>query len=292
MLQYGTIEQPLLGSHMSIAGGVHKAIELGASVRCTSIQIFTASNNRWKGKTLNPGDMLLFKKLQKKQNIQHVISHDSYLHNLASPDSNLVDKSIKGMINELNRCELLEIPYMVFHPGSATDGKKGRGINCITRSIKRILRESKNSVTTLCLENTAGAGNEIGSMFEELASILEKVNRPQRMGICIDTCHLFSAGYDFTSKVKYNKLFSLFSKFIGMEYLKVLHVNDSKYPLGSNKDRHEHIGKGFIGKEPFGFFMNDKKITHIPKILETKKGKDLKEDKINMRVLKSLIRKK
>ena len=195
-----------------------------------------------------------------------------------------------GMIEELDRCELLEIPYIVFHPGSATDGKKGRGINCITRSIKRILRESKNSVTTLCLENTAGAGNEIGSMFEELASILEKVNRPQRMGICIDTCHLFSAGYDFTSKVKYNKIFSRFSKLIGMEYLKVLHMNDSKNPLGSNKDRHEHIGKGFIGREPFGFFMNDNKIVHIPKILETKKGKDLKEDKINLRVLKSLIR--
>ena len=281
---------PLLGAHMSIAGGVEKSVLHAASVNCTCLQIFTASNNRWEGKFPGGNSIKLFREYLRSYNIAPVVSHNSYLPNLASPDSALYDKSILGLLEELKRCDALEIPYLVIHPGAATDGNRGKGIKRIVKAVRKIIRRTRQIDTAICFENTSGQGTTIGNTFEELAALFCGVDMPARTGICLDTCHLFAAGVDFLTKAKYRAMMKAFDSEIGMSHLKVIHFNDSKQPFGSRKDRHEHIGKGYIGKKPFGFFLNDRKLTGIPKILETPKGKDLKEDVENLKTLRSLLR--
>jgi deoxyribonuclease IV len=278
----------LVGAHMSIAGGMHKAFERGKEVRCKTIQIFLKSSNQWKAKPLTEEDRVLFRKAQSSSRISPVIAHDSYLINLASPDRTLNRKSLDAFIEEMNRANFLGVPYLNLHPGAHMGAGTGEGIARVAAA----LREALNTVeppVALLLENTAGQGSSLGSRFEELAAIMEKTNIPARVGVCLDTCHAFAAGYELRTEEGYGQTMEQFDRLIGLEKLLAFHVNDSKKDLGSRVDRHFHIGKGCIGLSAFRFLVNDRRFERIPKILETPKGTGNREDKRNLAALRSLV---
>lgn len=276
----------LLGAHMSISESIDLALIRGASIGCTSIQIFTHSNRQWAIKKLNKDSIDKFLKAKKETGIDSIVSHASYLINLCSSNKDTLQKSLITLLGELEHCNKLEIEYLVLHPGSA-NGKKEETIIQLSDSLNNVFSIDKSNVMIL-IELMAGQGNSIGSSFEELQSIIENVKNKDRIGVCFDTCHAWAAGYDFSDEKKYKKMWHDFDKIIGLEKLKVIHMNDSKKELGSNVDRHENIGKGKLGLEAFRLIMNDKHFDHIPKLLETPKT-DLKEDQENMKILKSLI---
>lgn len=280
----------MFGAHMSISGGFDKALERGEKINCHTIQIFTKNNNQWKAKEITDKELNKFHSLYDTLHISPVVAHDSYLINLASPDPELHRKSMEAFFHEMERCEKLRIPYLVFHPGAHTGSGEKTGLKKIVQSINLLLKRAKGFKVLLLLETTAGQGTSLGYKFEHLAEIIKMVRQKKSIGICLDTCHIFAAGYDITTRKGYKKTFESFNKLIGIEKLKVIHINDSKKELGSRIDRHEHIGKGYLGLEPFRFLVNDKRFTSIPKILETPKGSDLKEDVGNLRVLKGLIK--
>jgi deoxyribonuclease IV len=278
----------LVGAHMSIAGGMHKAFERGKEVRCKTIQIFLKNSNQWKAKPLTEEDRVLFQKAQSSSRIFPVVAHDSYLINLASPDRNLNRKSLDAFIEEMKRANFLGVPYLNLHPGA----HMGAGINEGIARVAAVLREALNAVgppVVLLLENTAGQGSSLGSRFEELAAIMEKTNIPDRVGVCVDTCHAFAAGYELRTEEGYSQTMQEFNRLIGLEKLLAFHVNDSKKDLGSRVDRHFHIGKGCIGLDAFRFLVNDRRFEKIPKILETPKGTGNREDKRNLATLRSLV---
>jgi deoxyribonuclease IV len=277
----------LIGAHMSIAGGLSKAFERGQSVECRTIQIFLKNSNQWKAKLLTEQDKILFREAQNKSGIHPVAAHDSYLINLASPDSELYQKSITAFMEEMGRANFLGVPYLVLHPGAHVGSGVEAGIARIAEALNQALARVDAPVTIL-LENTAGQGSGLGYRFEELASIMEKIKEDGRVGICLDTCHAFAAGYDIRTKEGYASVMREFDRLIGVEKIRAFHVNDSKKELGSRVDRHAHIGKGFIGLEGFRCLINDKRFMKIPKILETPKGPDLAEDRINLAILRSL----
>ena len=281
----------MFGAHMSIAGGLEKALERGKKINCRTIQIFTKSSNQWKAKEITDEDLRRFQSFYAQFNISPVVAHDSYLINLASPDPVLHRKSIDSFFNEMERCEKLKIPYLVFHPGAHVGSGEKAGLKKIAQSINILLKRGKGFKVTLLLETTAGQGTNLGYKFEHLAKIIKMVRQKKSIGVCVDTCHIFVAGYDITTKKGYKKTFETFNKLVGLDKLKVFHINDSKKELGSRVDRHEHIGKGFLGLKPFEFLVNDRRFANIPKILETPKGPDLKEDVKNFKVLKRLIKK-
>ncbi len=280
-----------LGAHMSIAGGLHLSLERGESIGCRAIQLFTKSSNQWKARPLKENEIEEFFFLRKKYNISPLVAHDSYLINLASPVNDLWEKSVNAFRIEIERCKILNIPYLVMHPGSHTGSGTEAGIKRICSALNLLLKDYGNSgFPVICLETTAGQGTGIGSSFEEIREIYENTEVKSRIGVCLDTCHIFAAGYDITTKNKYEETFSLFDEIIGLDKLKVIHVNDSKKPLGSRVDRHAHIGKGFIGLDGFGFLVNDPRLNHLPYILETPKGPDLKEDVENIKILRNLMK--
>ncbi len=281
----------MFGAHMSIAGGLEKALERGKKINCRTIQIFTKSSNQWKAKEITDEDLRRFQSFYAQFHISPVVAHDSYLINLASPDPVLHRKSIESFFNEMERCEKLKIPYLVFHPGAHVGSGEKAGLKKIAQSINILLKRGKGFKVTLLLETTAGQGTNLGYKFEHLAKIIKMVRQKKSIGVCVDTCHIFAAGYDITTKKGYKKTFETFNKLVGLDKLKVFHINDSKKELGSRVDRHEHIGKGFLGLKPFEFLVNDRRFANIPKILETPKGPDLKEDVKNFKVLKKLIKK-
>ncbi|RKY88179.1 deoxyribonuclease IV [candidate division KSB1 bacterium] len=281
----------LLGAHMSIAGGVDKSIERGYSIGCSSIQIFTKSNNQWKAKELKDDEILRFKQNRVKYHINPIVAHDSYLINLAANRKEVLKKSIESFFIEMERCELLNIPYLVMHPGAHLGAGEDEGMKVLIDSFNQLLERSKGFKVIICLETTAGQGTNLGYRFEHIARIIDSVMDKNRFGCCYDTAHTFAAGYDIRDEKAYNKTMKEFDEVIGMEKLKVIHLNDSKKELGSKIDRHEHIGKGFLGLEAFRFIMNDERFVNIPKILETPKGPDMKEDIENLAVLKSLVEK-
>jgi len=276
---------------MSIAGGLEKALERGKKINCRTIQIFTKSSNQWKAKEITDEDLRRFQSFYAQFHISPVVAHDSYLINLASPDPVLHRKSIESFFNEMERCEKLKIPYLVFHPGAHVGSGEKAGLKKIAQSINILLKRGKGFKVSLLLETTAGQGTSLGYKFEHLAKIIKMVRQKKSIGVCVDTCHIFAAGYDITTKKGYKKTFETFNKLVGLDKLKVFHINDSKKELGSRVDRHEHIGKGFLGLKPFKFLVNDRRFANIPKILETPKGPDLKEDVKNFKVLKKLIKK-
>lgn len=280
----------MFGSHMSIAGGFDKALERGKQVNCETIQIFTKNSSQWKAKDISKENLQKFRGFYDEAGIDPVIAHDSYLINLASPDPELHKKSEEAFFIEMERCEKLQIPYLVFHPGSHIGSGEKTGLKKIAQSINRLLKRGKGFKVSLLLETTAGQGTNLGYKFEHLAEIMKMVRQKKSVGVCVDTCHIFAAGYDIKTEKGYKKTFQNFDKLIGLDNLKVFHINDSKKDLGSRVDRHEHIGKGFLGLDPFRFLVNDKRFVKIPKILETPKDPDLKEDKENLKNLKKLIR--
>ncbi len=275
---------------MSISGGLHLAFERGVSVGCATIQIFTKNNNQWKAKPLTDEEILLYKSAQKKFKIKPVAAHTAYLINLCASNKNVLEKSRIAFTDELRRCEMLGIPYLIFHPGAHTGAGESEGIKKIIESLNLSHQETKNFKVKSVLETTAGQGSSIGYKFEQLREIIDGVDNSERMAVCLDTSHVFAAGYDIRNEIVYNKTMTEFNNIIGLKKLAVIHCNDSKKELGSRVDRHEHIGKGSIGKEAFRLIMQDDRLAKIPKILETPKGTELKEDKMNLAVLRKLAR--
>lgn len=279
----------LLGAHTSIAGGVDKAVERAAKIGCTTFQLFTKNSNQWKAYPLNEQVVQNYKRLLKLTKLKPVIAHDSYLINLCAKDKTILKKSREAFIDELQRCEILGIDYLNFHPGSHMGMGEEDGIKLIAESINLAHEKTRGFKVKSMIETTAGQGTSIGYRFEQIKKIIDLVEDKSRLAVCVDTCHIFAAGYDIRTEKNYLKTFEAFDEIIGLKYLKAFHMNDSKKGLGERVDRHEHIGKGKIGLNGFRFIMNDERFVNIPKILETPKGEDMKEDIINMRKLKRLI---
>lgn len=279
----------LLGAHTSTSGGVAKSVDLAGTLGFTAMQIFTKNNNRWFQKQLEEKEIALFKTKLKNSNIKFVVSHDSYLINLCATNKEILKKSRVAMLDELERCELLGIPHLNFHPGSHLGAGEENGIKLIAESINIVHDKTKGYNVSSMLETTAGQGTAIGYRFEQLQKIIELVEQKERMTVCIDTAHIFAAGYDIKESKNFKKAIKEFDEIIGLERLKCFHFNDSKKELASRVDRHEHIGKGFIGLEGFSNILNHPKLKKVPKILETPKGKEQLEDLENLKVLRSLI---
>jgi deoxyribonuclease-4 len=284
---------PLLGAHMSIAGGLHRAPLKGREAGCEAIQIFTGNRSRWKSKKLSTKEIDLFHKACEETSIPVVAAHSSYLINLASTRSHVFEKSVHALLQELERVERLQIPYLVMHPGAHVGGGEEKGLRRFAGALNRVLERTTDYRVKILLETTAGQGTTLGFRLEHLAEILEMTEFQERLGVCMDTCHAFVAGYDFRTAKAYRQFVKEFDKILGLERLKLFHINDSKSGLGSRVDRHEHPGAGFIGLKAFSFFLNDPKLAHLPFLIETPKGKNkdgLDWDGINLNLLRSLIK--
>lgn len=279
----------LVGAHMSIAGGIHNAFAHAERAGCRTLQVFLKNSNQWKGKVLAEEDRRLYLEAEMRSGIRPVVAHNSYLINLASPDPDLNRKSLDAFVEELERANFLGISSVILHPGAHMGAGEKKGIERVARALNRALDRAGPPVRIL-LENTAGQGSSLGHRFEQLASILERINDAERVGICLDTCHTFAAGYDIRTEDGYRKTMTEFDRLIGVGRISVFHVNDCKKDLGSRVDRHTHIGKGHIGLEAFRCLVNDRRFARVPKILETPKGEDLKEDKMNLATLRGLVR--
>jgi len=260
---------PLLGAHMSIAGGLDKAVLRGSRLGCNTIQIFTKNTNQWKERHLTGEDIDAFHEIRKRLNIEPVIAHSSYLVNLASPDDETYEKSISAVCHEVGRCEQLGIGCLVMHPGSHRGAGEEKGIERIVRAIDRVSRDRRGTGVSITLETTAGQGATLGHTFRQIARIMDGVKDTSNLALCLDTCHAFAAGYEMRDAESYEGLFGEIERLIGRGHLKVIHLNDSKKGCGSRVDRHEDIGKGMIGIEPFRWIMQDDRLKDIPKILET-----------------------
>jgi deoxyribonuclease-4 len=280
-----------LGAHMSISEGIHLALERGKSVGCNAVQLFVKSSNQWRAKPLTGAETDLFREKAKLYNPDFIVAHSSYLINIASPEKELLGKSRDALLVEVERCEALGIPWLVLHPGSHRGAGEEAGIATVAESLDLVFGKTKGYKNAILLETTAGQGQTLGRTFEELAAMRERVKDKERVGFCYDTCHTFSAGYDISTKAKYESVFGAMERTLGLSNLKAFHLNDSKTPLNSRKDRHEMIGKGEIGIEPFRMLVNDPRFMKIPMILETPKGPDLKEDVENLALLRSLRKK-
>lgn len=287
-----------LGAQMSTAGGLYTAFQRGQDATCDSMLIFTKSNRQWKAKPLTDEDVTAYKEAAANfSHIHPVAVHASYLINIASPDDDLWEKSYQALKVEVERAGLLGIPLLTFHPGSHMEGTVEEGLAKIAVGLKRVVAETADSAphTTICLETMAGQGTHLGHRFEHLATILEQASADSRLGVCFDTCHVLAAGYDIRTPETYAATLSEFDRVIGLDYIKCFHFNDSKHELGSRKDRHEHIGQGFIGQQGFANFVNDSRWANHPAHLETPKTeKDDDDNEIdmdveNLKVLRGLV---
>jgi deoxyribonuclease-4 len=283
---------PRLGAHESIAGGVFNAILRGQQATCDTIQLFNKSNNQWKARPLSDDEIQKYFDIQEETGVDVACSHTSYLINLASPELALNKRSRESLAEEMRRCDVLKIPNLVLHPGSHVGSGVEMGTERIAQNINRLFDAMPDGRVKLCLETTAGQGSNIGSTFEELARIIDMIGDKVRMGVCLDTCHVFAAGYALAPRKDYLATIRSFDRIIGLNFLKVIHLNDSKKEFGSRRDRHEHIGKGHIGLEAFCNILNDRRLKRIPMVIETPKGDDLAEDIENLKTLRALIRKR
>ncbi|MFX1411269.1 MAG: deoxyribonuclease IV [Promethearchaeota archaeon] len=284
-----------IGAHMSVADGKYMAFLRGKELGCEAIQVFVRNVRSWSAKPLEQKDIDDFIKTKNelKNEIWPVISHNSYLINLASIDDEKLEKSYSAMLDELIKVEQLGIEYENMHPGviPISDKKeisKNEALIQISNQLNKLIDETKESKVKILLETTAGQGKGLGNKFHHFKTIIDNIKNKERIGICFDTAHSFAAGYDYTTKQKYNEMWEEFDDTIGLKYLFAFHLNDTDKDIGSRVDRHTHIGQGKIGKEPFGFFINDGRFENHPGILETPKGKDMKEDVMNLKILKSL----
>lgn len=277
-----------LGAHVSIAGGVKNAPLNGEKIGCEAIQIFTKNQRQWKAKPYEKEEIEEYFNNLNKVKIKKVVAHTSYLINLASPTEEIFEKSINALIDDLERCNSLKIPFTIIHPGSHLGEGVNKGIERIVIGIERVFEKVKKG--GIALETVAGQGSNIGFEFEQLEKIIEGVKEKNRILVCFDTAHTFEAGYDIKTQDGFKKVLDEFDRIIGIEKLCAFHLNDSKTPLGSNVDRHENIGKGFLGLEPFKFLVNNKEFKDHPMILETPGGDDMYiEDLKTLNLLKSLI---
>ena len=287
-----------LGAHMSAAGGLFKAFQRGDEAGCDSMLVFTKSNRQWNAKPITDKDVAQYRKAAAKYaHIQPVAVHASYLINIASPDDDLWEKSYQALKDEVERAAAFDLPLITFHPGSFVSSDAEAGMARIAEGLKRLLVETAVSApnTTICVETMAGQGTNLGHSFEQLGNILNQVGDHARLGVCFDTCHVFAAGYDIRTPETYAATMAAFDQAIGLDKIKCFHLNDSKHELGSNKDRHEHIGQGFIGAAGFANFVNDPRWADHPAHLETPKteedadGNEIEMDPVNLKTLRDLI---
>ena len=260
-----------LGAHMSIAGGLPRAVDRARASRCEALQIFTKSAGQWRARELPPDEIALFRRRVEDTGIHPVVAHNSYLINVAAAAPALRAQSIAALGEELDRAESLGLDGLVMHPGSYTSGTEEGGLRMIGDAIRRLIAKRPKAKTMVVLEHTAGQGTNLGHRFEHLAAILERVDGSPRVGVCLDTCHLLTAGYDLCTEEGYSRTFADFDRIVGLDRIKVFHLNDSKKPCGSRVDRHEHIGKGCLGLEPFRRLLNDPRFSGLPMLLETPK---------------------
>ncbi len=284
-----------IGAHMSVSGGKYMAFESGKELRCEAIQVFVRNVRGWTSGPLKQEEIddFMKKKEEMKNEIWPVISHNSYLVNLASLNKEKLEKSYNAMLDELTKVNQLTIEYENMHPGviPISDKKEITKLEALTQiadQLNKLIEATKSSKVIILLETTAGQGKGLGNKFHHFKTIINKIQNKNRIGICLDTAHSFAAGYDFTTKKGYEEMWNEFDDIIGLKYLFAFHLNDTDKECGSRVDRHTHIGQGKIGKEPFGFFINDERFRDMPGILETPKGKDMKEDIMNLKTLKSL----
>jgi deoxyribonuclease-4 len=283
--------QILLGAHMSIRGGVSRAIERARSIRCTAMQIFVKNNMQWFARPLTGDEIRAFVNHVQRGELSSVFGHANYLINLAATNPQFHANSIRALAEELVRADQLELPFLVLHPGAHLGAGEEAGLRKITDSIDEVFRRIPKVKTKIALEITAGQGSCLGHRFEHLGHIITNVRAPERLRVCIDSAHLFAAGYEIGKEAAVRKTFLEFDRVIGRNRLVAIHVNDSKTGRGSRVDRHEHIGKGRIGLDAFRFIMRSPRFSEIPKVLETPKGEDLAEDVVNLKMLRSLARK-
>jgi deoxyribonuclease-4 len=279
----------LLGAHMSIGGGVHRAIERSRSIGCTAMQIFVKNNMQWFARPFLPEEIRAFLDHAQRSELGAIFAHANYLINLAATNPQFHANSIRALSEELVRAEQLELPFIVLHPGAHLGEGEEAGLEKIVNSIDTIFGGLPKVRTRIALETTAGQGSCLGHDFGHLAHILANVHEPARLCVCLDTAHIFAAGYDIGSEKATQQMLNDFDRIIGLERLAAIHLNDSKAARGSRVDRHEHIGKGQIGLDAFRVIMRDRRIRKIPKVLETPKGKELKEDIENMNTLRGLL---
>ncbi|BCS52064.1 deoxyribonuclease IV [Geobacter sp. SVR] len=279
-----------IGAHMSIAGGIHLAVDRALEAGCGALQVFTRNTNQWKGKPVSEADAALFRQKYAASGLNDVVSHDIYLINLAAPPGELRDKSLAAFRDELETCARLGIAKVVMHPGSHLSDTREAGLERVVAAFDQLFGEVPRFEGQVLLENTAGQGSNLGNCFEELQAIISGSRFSDRFAVCLDTCHTYAAGYDITTEQGYGDTMAQFDRIIGLERLACFHFNDSKKGLGSRVDRHEHIGRGELGLEPFRFILNDARFARIPKILETPKGDDNEMDRINLEVLRGLIK--
>jgi deoxyribonuclease-4 len=281
---------PRLGAHMSIAGGLHLAFGRLSQVEGEALQVFLRNERRWQTAPLTEEAVARFREAHEETGRLPIAAHDSYLINLAAPDPLLQERSMAAFADELERAEALGIPFLVTHPGSHLGQGVEAGLERFVQGMDRAIALSRTSSVLVLIETTAGQGTNLGSTFEEIAFILGRSHNGDRLGVCLDTCHCFASGYDLRTPEVYEETVRLFERTVGLERLKFVHLNDSRGDLGSRLDRHEHIGKGKIGLAGFQLLLNDLRFREHPMVLETPKGKDLKEDKRNLKVLRSLAR--
>jgi deoxyribonuclease-4 len=282
---------PILGAHMSAAGGCYRAVERAHVCGCDCVQLFTKNNNQWRAKELTDEDVRKFKASLAELKIAHPLVHDSYLINLAAPDEALWRKSVESFREELQRADRLGIPCVVTHPGSYTVSSEAQGISRVVQALDEIYGNRPQIQARCLLEVTAGQGTALGWRFEQLAEMLSRAKSPEMLGVCVDTCHVFAAGYPLSPRKDYLNTMREFDEIIGLRQIQAFHLNDSKRELGSRVDRHAHIGEGQLGLEPFRLLLNDHRFECIPMYLETPKGtrdgEDL--DAMNLRTLRSLV---
>jgi len=282
-------EKILLGAHMSIAGGAHMAIERACSIQCTAMQIFVKNNMQWFARPISAEEVRAFLEHRQRSQLVSVFAHANYLINLAATNPQFHANSLRALAEELVRADHLELPFLVMHPGAHLGAGEHAALEKVTASIDAIWRVIPKVKTKIALETTAGQGSCLGHRFEEIAQIINTVREPERLCVCLDTAHVFAAGYDIGSESAVKKTFREFDRVIGRQRLVAIHLNDSKSARGSRVDRHAHIGKGAIGLAAFRFIMNEPRFRKIPKVLETPKGKEMKEDVINLKTLRRLI---
>jgi deoxyribonuclease-4 len=276
---------------MSIAGGYYKAVEAAAALGMDTVQLFTKNNNQWTGKPLSADEIRAFRDAIERTGIQQPVAHDSYLINLASPKEDLWNRSLEAFIIELQRAEALGLIGVVMHPGSYVDSDETAGLRRIVTALDAVHRATPKFQTLTLLETTAGQGTNLGAKFEHLAFIIEHVKHPERVAVCVDSCHIFAAGYPLATADEYAATMAEFDRLIGLDRIRCFHLNDSKKGLGSRVDRHEHIGEGCLGLEPFRNILNDPRFAKLPMYLETAKEQrdGLEMDAVNLKALRSLI---
>lgn len=278
-----------LGAHISIAGGIDKSVPTAHDVGCEVLQVFVKSSNQWRAAPFRDGETRRFRDNLTATGLGPVVAHDSYLINMCSPDEALWARSRDAFLVELDRCEALGIGFLVTHPGAHIGSGEAAGLDRLVRALDEVHAARPRQEVMVLLETTAGQGSSLGHRFEQLAAVRRRVAQPRRVGVCLDTCHVFAAGYDLRTPAAYRETLQRFDETVGLDALRAIHLNDSKRELGSRVDRHEAIGAGRLGLRAFDLLLNDPRLKEVPMILETPKGKDYAEDRVNLARLRSLL---